>query len=71
MDFTAAIQLNAQVLAQLDCMMGFAKVAMRNGYVKPSVNDGHALKILDGRHPVIEKQLPIGVPYIANDVFFQ
>jgi len=69
MDFTAAIQLNAQVLAQLDCMMSFAKVAVRNGYVKPSVNDGHALKILEGRHPVIEQSLKAGEEYVSNDIY--
>jgi DNA mismatch repair protein MutS len=69
MDFTAAIQLNAQVLAQLDCLMSFAKVAVRNGYVKPSINDGYSLKILEGRHPVIEQSLKAGEEYVSNDVY--
>lgn len=69
MDFTAAIQLNAQVLAQLDCLMSFAKVAVRNGYVKPSVNDGYSLKILEGRHPVIEQSLKAGEEYVSNDIY--
>jgi len=68
-DFTAAIQLNAQLLAQLDCLMSFAKVALKNGYVKPSVNDSKTLKILEGRHPVIERALPIGEEYVSNDIY--
>lgn len=54
-DYTAVIQLNAQMLAQLDCLMSFAKIALRNNYVKPAVNESYAIKILDGRHPVIEQ----------------
>lgn len=68
-DFTAAIQLNAQLIAQLDCTMGLAKVALRNGYVKPHLNDGKAISILEGRHPVIEKSIPPGEEYVSNDVY--
>lgn len=68
-DFTSAIQLNAQVLAQLDVLMGLAKVAVKNSYVKPSVNDSIVLKILEGRHPVIEQALPHGEEYVSNDIY--
>lgn len=68
-DFTAAIQLNAQVIAQLDVLMSLAKVALRNGYVKPSVNDSKVLKILEGRHPVIEQSLQHGEEYVSNDIY--
>lgn len=68
-DFTAAIQLNAQVLAQMDVLMSLAKVAVKNGYVKPTVNDTKVLKILEGRHPVIEHSLPHGEEYVSNDIY--
>ena len=68
-EYTAAIQLNAQIIAQLDCLMSLAKVAIKNGYIKPAINDGFALKILDGRHPVIEQTLAAGEEYVANDVY--
>lgn len=67
--FITPIQHNASVVAQLDCMISFATVSEKNGYVKPKINDGYAIKIKDGRHPVIEKQLPLGEPYISNDVY--
>ncbi len=69
MDFTAAIQLNAQILAQLDVLMSFAKVAIRNSYVKPSIHTNHTLQILEGRHPVIEQSLKAGEEYISNDIY--
>ncbi|MBP5136121.1 MAG: DNA mismatch repair protein MutS, partial [Paludibacteraceae bacterium] len=62
-------QVNCNMLAQLDCMLSFAKVSEENRYVCPDVNDSLVIDIKDGRHPVIEKQLPIGESYIANDVF--
>jgi DNA mismatch repair protein MutS len=68
-EFTAAIQLNAQIVARMDCLMSLAKVAIRNGYVKPAINDGYSLKVLDGRHPVIEQALPPGDEYVSNDVY--
>lgn len=68
-DYTAAIQLNAQVLAQLDVLMSLAKVAVKNSYVRPTVNDSKTLKILEGRHPVIEQALPQGEEYVSNDVY--
>ena len=63
------IQLNASLIAQLDCLQSFAQLAIQNKYVRPSFDDSFELEITNGRHPVIEKQLAVGVPYIANDVF--
>jgi len=63
------VQLNANVIAQLDCLTSFAQLAIENKYVCPDLDDSFELDIKNGRHPVIEKQLPVGVPYIANDVF--
>jgi DNA mismatch repair protein MutS len=67
-DFIAPIQLNAGVISKLDCLLSFAQTARENNYVMPVLNEGKAILIKDGRHPVIEKQLPIGEPYITNDV---
>ena len=63
------VQLNANLIAQLDCLTSFAQLAIENSYVCPELDDTFELDIKNGRHPVIEKQLPVGVPYIANDVF--
>ena len=63
------VQLNANLIAQLDCLTSFAQLAIENDYVCPILDDTFELEITNGRHPVIEKQLPVGVPYIANDVF--
>jgi DNA mismatch repair protein MutS len=63
------VQLNANLVAQLDCLISFAQLAIDNHYICPEINDSFSLDIKNGRHPVIEKQLPIGIPYIANDVF--
>ena len=63
------VQLNANLVAQLDCLCSFTQLAIENHYIKPEIDDSFDLDIKNGRHPVIEKQLPIGVPYIANDVF--
>ena len=68
-EFTAAIQLNAQIIAQLDALMSMASAALRNGYVRPSINSGTVLKIVEGRHPVIELALPPGEAYVSNDVY--
>jgi len=62
-------QKNASLISQLDCLCGFAQLASENKYSKPTINDGFAIDIKNGRHPVIEKQLPLGEPYIANDVY--
>ena len=63
------VQLNANLIAQLDCLTSFAQLAIENKYVCPTIDESLELEITNGRHPVIEKQLPVGVPYIANDVF--
>ncbi len=63
------VQLNAGLVAQLDCLNSFTQLAITNKYVRPVLDNSFDLEITNGRHPVIEKQLPVGVPYIANDVF--
>ncbi|MBU3821936.1 DNA mismatch repair protein MutS [Flavobacteriaceae bacterium XHP0103] len=63
------VQQNAYLIGQLDCLCGFAQLANENNYVLPTIDDSFDLDIKDGRHSVIEKQLPIGEPYIANNVF--
>jgi DNA mismatch repair protein MutS len=63
------VQLNANLVAQLDCLTSFTQLAIENNYVCPVLDDSFELEITNGRHPVIEKQLPVGIPYIANDVF--
>lgn len=63
------VQINASLIAQIDCLTSFAQLAIDNKYVCPELHDGFELDIKNGRHPVIEKQLPLGVPYVANDVF--
>jgi DNA mismatch repair protein MutS len=68
-DYISAIQLDATLIAQLDCLLSFTKVSAENKYVRPEVNDSDVLVIKQGRHPVIEKQLPLGESYIANDVY--
>ncbi|MBR9915354.1 MAG: DNA mismatch repair protein MutS [Algicola sp.] len=67
--FIKPVQKNAALIAQLDCLCGFAKLATENNYSRPSITEGFSLNIKNGRHPVIEKQLPHGEPYIANDVY--
>ncbi len=63
------VQQNAYLIGQLDCLCGFAQLANENNYVYPTIDDSFDLDIKEGRHPVIEKQLPIGEPYISNNVF--
>ena len=63
------VQLNANLVAQLDCLTSFAQLAIENKYVCPNLDETFELDIKNGRHPVIEKQLPVGTPYIANDVY--
>jgi len=63
------IQHNANIIAQLDCLLSFAKVAAKQNYCRPSMNDGTAIEIKEGRHPVIEQQLELGESYVPNDVF--
>jgi DNA mismatch repair protein MutS len=68
-EYITAIQLNSNLIAQLDCLLSFTKVSAENKYVRPEVTDTDVLDIKQGRHPVIEKQLPIGESYISNDVY--
>ena len=68
-DYIAAIQLNSNLIAQLDCLLSFTRVSAENKYVRPEINDSDVIDIRQGRHPVIEKQLPIGETYVANDVY--
>ena len=68
LDYITPIQLNARLIGQLDCLSSFAETAKFNNYVRPQMDESTDLEIKNGRHPVIEKQLPIGENYIANDV---
>jgi DNA mismatch repair protein MutS len=63
------VQLNANLVAQLDCLCSFTQLAIENKYVCPELDETFQLEIKNGRHPVIEKQLPVGMPYIPNDIF--
>lgn len=68
-EYIAPVQSNAQLIAQLDCLCGFAQLAKENNYIEPVVDESTKIAIKEGRHPVIEKQLPIGDSYVTNDVF--
>ncbi|MHC1775983.1 MAG: DNA mismatch repair protein MutS [Lentimicrobium sp.] len=68
-DYISAVQANAFIIAKLDCLLSFAMVSVQNNYSRPLINDGFALKINGGRHPVIERNLLAGEKYISNDVF--
>lgn len=68
-DFVSQIQQNARVIAILDCLLSFSVVARANKYIKPGINDSRTIDIKSGRHPVIEKQLPMGESYVPNDIF--
>lgn len=68
-DYIQVIQFNAHLIAQLDCLLSFARIAQANNYSKPTISDSYAIDIKDGRHPVIEQKLTLGENYIANDVF--
>ncbi|MBK8487755.1 MAG: DNA mismatch repair protein MutS [Chitinophagales bacterium] len=68
-EYVKPIQLNAQIIAQLDCLLSFATIAMQSSYRRPELNTGNALRIKEGRHPVIEKHLPIGEKYVPNDIY--
>ncbi|MCJ7466435.1 MAG: DNA mismatch repair protein MutS [Maribacter sp.] len=67
-EYISPVQTNAQHIAQLDCLGGFSQLARENSYVHPAMNDSTDIEIVQGRHPVIERQLPLGEVYIANDV---
>lgn len=69
LDYIQPIQLNSRLIAQIDCLSSFAELAKLNNYVRPLIDETTDLEIKNGRHPVIEKQLPIGEEYVANDIF--
>ena len=68
-EFVEPIQLDAALVARLDCLVSFADIALKYNYVRPTIDDSYVLDIKDGRHPVIEQMLPAGESYIANDVY--
>ena len=68
-EFVEPIQLDASLIARLDCLVSFADIALKYNYVRPTIDDSYVLDIKDGRHPVIEQMLPVGESYIANDVY--
>lgn len=68
-DYISSIQIDANQIARIDCLLSFANVAKENKYIRPTLNSDDLLDIKQGRHPVIEKQLPLGEKYIANDVY--
>ena len=68
-EFVEPIQHDATLVAQLDCLVSFADIALKFNYVRPTIDDSYVLDIKDGRHPVIEQMLPAGESYIANDVY--
>lgn len=68
-DFIPAIQINANQVARLDCLLSFAETARANKYIRPVIEDSDVLDIRQGRHPVIEQQMPIGESYVANDIY--
>ncbi len=67
-EYIPAIQVNSNLIAQLDCLLSFSKISAENKYVRPQINETDVIDIRQGRHPVIEKQLPLGEQYIANDL---
>ncbi len=68
-DYIVPVQLNAALIAQLDCLLSFANLATTHNYTRPEINNSKVIEIKDGRHPVIEQQLKIGEEYVANDVY--
>ncbi len=67
--FIPQVQANASQIAELDCLLGFTQLARENNYVRPTLDESQAIDIKEGRHPVIEKQLPLGEAYVTNDVY--
>ncbi|TVQ06371.1 MAG: DNA mismatch repair protein MutS [Bacteroidetes bacterium] len=67
-EYIEPVQTNANIIAKLDCLLCFASVAKQYNYVKPEINDSFTIELSDGRHPVIEQQLPPGEEYVANDI---
>ena len=68
-DFIPQIQINANLLARIDCLLSFTKTSEDNGYIRPVIDDSEVIDIRQGRHPVIETQLPLGERYVPNDVY--
>lgn len=68
-DYIIPIQLNASLISRLDCLLSFSKLAKDNQYIRPTLTNDFAIHIIDGRHPVIEKQLPLGTDYVSNSVY--
>ena len=68
-EFVAPIQLDASLVAKIDCLVNFGFIALNNNYVMPTVDESYVIDIKDGRHPVIEQMMPVGEEYIANDVY--
>jgi DNA mismatch repair protein MutS len=68
LEFIPPIQLDSSLIARLDCLQSFAVIALENDYVRPVLNDSRTLEVSEGRHPVIEKQLPVGESYVPNDM---
>ncbi len=68
-DYIRPVQHNAMLIARLDCLLSFAKIAQKNNYCKPEIDDSFVIDIKEGRHPVIETQLPLGEEYVPNDVY--
>lgn len=69
LEYIEPIQLNAQTIAEIDCLLSFALVALQNDYKRPTINDSLIIEIKEGRHPVIEKQLAVGESYVPNDIY--
>ena len=68
-EFVEPIQMDASLVAKLDCLVSFADIALKSNYVRPTIDDSYVIDIKDGRHPVIEQMMPAGESYIANDVY--
>lgn len=68
-DYIQPVQLNASLIAWLDCLLSFAVVTKKNNYIRPQINESYIIDIKQGRHPVIEQQLPLGEKYVDNDVY--
>ncbi|MEO1516206.1 MAG: DNA mismatch repair protein MutS [Bacteroidota bacterium] len=68
-DFIQPVQQNASIIARIDCLQSFARVSLKNAYRRPDINEGHAIDIKQGRHPVIEQQLALDESYVPNDVY--
>jgi DNA mismatch repair protein MutS len=68
LEFIPPIQFDSSLIARLDCLQSFAVIALENDYVRPVLNDSRTLEVSEGRHPVIEKQLPVGESYVPNDM---